>query len=156
ALEIGYQRSLFKSLNASRPSNAASERPVAQAAFCIDVRSEIIRRALETVAPGIQTLGFAGFFGVLMEYVPFGANTPKGHLPVIFNPPYRVCEDLSHASEDETQRQAAKRQLRLRVATAWKSFKTSAVSTFTFVEATGLIYAPKLFGDSMGWTRTIP
>ncbi|MBU2856121.1 DUF2309 domain-containing protein, partial [Acidithiobacillus ferrooxidans] len=30
ALEIGYQRSLFKSLNASRPSNAASERPVAQ------------------------------------------------------------------------------------------------------------------------------
>ncbi|MHB1581668.1 MAG: YbcC family protein [Acidithiobacillus sp.] len=156
ALEIGYQRSLFKSLKASKSTNAATERPVVQAAFCIDVRSEIIRRALETVAPGIQTLGFAGFFGVLMEYVPFGANAPKGHLPVIFNPPYRVCEDLSHAGEDETQRQVAKRQLHLRVATAWKSFKTSAVSTFTFVEATGLLYAPKLFGDSMGWTRTVP
>ncbi len=156
ALEIGYERSLAKSLNSSLPSNKADERPAVQAAFCIDVRSEIIRRALETVAPGVQTLGFAGFFGVLMEYVPFGADMPKGHLPVIFNPPYQVWEGLSHTDEDETKREVTKRQLRLRVATAWKGFKTSAVSTFTFVESTGLVYIPKLFGDSMGWTRTVP
>ncbi len=156
ALEIGYQHSLIKSLKSSQPANAVAERPAVQAAFCIDVRSEIIRRALETVSSDIQTLGFAGFFGVLMEYVPFGANTPKGHLPVIFDPPYRVCEGLNHADANETQRQIEKRQLHLRVATAWKGFKTSAASTFTFVEATGLLFALKLFGDSMHWTRTVP
>ena len=156
ALEIGFQRSLTKSIKSSLLGDKVDERPAVQAAFCIDVRSEVIRRALETVTPGVQTLGFAGFFGVLMEYVPFGADTPKGHLPVIFNPPYEVWEGLSDANAGETQREVNKRQLRLRVASAWKGFKTSAVSTFTFVESTGLIYIPKLFGDSMGWTRTVP
>ena len=157
ALEIGYQRSLVQLLMSSSSKNdTVVERPAVQAAFCIDVRSEIIRRALETVTPAIQTLGFAGFFGVLMEYVPFGSDTPKGHLPIIFNPPYQVWEGLSYADEDETQREVNKRQLRLRIANAWKGFKTSAASTFTFVESTGLIYVPKLFGDSMGWTRTVP
>lgn len=156
ALEIGYQRSLVKSIKSLVSNDPVVERPPVQAAFCIDVRSEIIRRALETVNPGIQTLGFAGFFGVLMEYVPFGSNTPKGHLPIIFNPPYQVWEGLSNADENETKREVSKRQLRLRVTNAWKGFKTSAVSTFTFVESTGLVYIPKLFGDSMGWTRTVP
>ncbi len=156
ALEIGYQRTLASSIKSSLPRDKADERPALQAAFCIDVRSEVMRRALETVAPGVQTLGFAGFFGVLMEYVPFGSDTPKGHLPVIFNPPYQVWEGLSHADVNEAQREVSKRQLRLRVASAWKGFKTSAVSTFTFVESTGLVYIPKLFGDSMGWTRTVP
>lgn len=156
ALEIGYQRSLFNSLVLPKPSDAQAERPLVQAAFCIDVRSEIIRRSLETVAPGSQTLGFAGFFGVLMEYLPFAANAPKGHLPVIFDPPYRVTEGLSHSNGTEAQRQISKRQLHLRVASAWKTFKTSAASTFTLVETTGLLFAPKLLGDSMGWTRTVP
>ncbi|MHB8295247.1 MAG: YbcC family protein [Acidimicrobiales bacterium] len=156
ALEIGYQRSLFNSLALPEPTDVPAERPLVQAAFCIDVRSEVIRRALETVAPGSQTLGFAGFFGVLMEYVPFGATAPKGHLPVIFDPPYRVAEGLSQSNQTETQRQISKRHLHLRVASAWKTFKTSAASTFTFVETTGLLFAPKLLGDSMGWTRTVP
>jgi uncharacterized protein YbcC (UPF0753/DUF2309 family) len=156
ALEIGYERSLVKSLNSSLPSQKEDERPAAQAAFCIDVRSEIIRRALETVAPKVQTLGFAGFFGVLMEYVPFGADVPKGHLPVLFKPRYQVWEGLIDADETETRRQINKRLLRLRASHAWKVFKTSAVSTFTFVESMGLIYIPKLFGDSLGLTRTVP
>ena len=157
ALEIGYQHRLVESLRAAGPVWDSADRPNAQVAFCIDVRSEIIRRALETVAPGVvQTLGFAGFFGVLMEYIPFGADTPKGHLPVIFNPPYQVWEGLSDVEDSETLRQANKRRSRLRVASVWKGFKTSASSTFTFVESTGLGYVPKLFGDSMGWTRTVP
>jgi uncharacterized protein YbcC (UPF0753/DUF2309 family) len=155
AFEIGYERSLVDLLESQGAEVAMESRPDAQVAFCIDVRSEIIRRSLETVAPKVQTLGFAGFFGVQMEYVPLGSDVPKRHLPVIFNPPYRVWEGLSHSNEREIEREIVKRRLRLSLFRAWKNFKTSAVSTFTFVETIGLAYIPKLFGDSMGWTRTV-
>jgi uncharacterized protein YbcC (UPF0753/DUF2309 family) len=95
ALELGYQRRLMKQLaegGAARTNEPGTEqRPKVQAAFCIDVRSEIIRRAFETVCPKAQTLGFAGFFGVPIEHVPLGAVAPRSHMPVLLTPKYRVC-----------------------------------------------------------------
>ncbi len=157
AFEIGYQRELITKLTASTPpaASAGKERAPVHAVFCIDVRSEIYRRAFETVAPAARTGGFAGFFGVLMEYLPLGASQTKGHLPILFNPAYRICEHVAGADQEQTKALIAKRHGRLRVADAWKTFKTSASSCFTFVEAAGLLYAPKMFGDSMGWTRTV-
>ncbi len=155
AFEIGYQRELITALTAAPAVLARKERPPVHAVFCIDVRSEIYRRAFETVAPTARTGGFAGFFGVLMEYLPLGASQAKGHLPILFNPAYRICEHVAGADQEQTKALIAKRHGRLRVADAWKTFKTSASSCFTFVEAAGLLYAPKMFGDSMGWTRTV-
>ena len=156
AFEIGYQRELLASLSTANDVEARSSRAAVQAVFCIDVRSEVYRRALETVAPSVQTLGFAGFFGVLMEYVPFGSVQAKGHLPILFNPSYTILEQPQGGSTQEIGNQVAQRHTRIRSAYAWKTFKTSAASCFTFVEATGLLYAPKLFGDSMGWSRPVP
>ncbi|MHB1566751.1 MAG: YbcC family protein [Acidiferrobacter sp.] len=155
AFEIGYQRQLVASLTTAPVPMQRRTRPAVQAVFCIDVRSEVFRRALETVAPAAQTHGFAGFFGVLMEYLPFGAAEAKGHLPILFNPSYRICEHLPGADAHETGNLIAKRHTQLGAANAWKTFKTSAASCFTFVEAAGLLYAPKIFGDSMGWSRTV-
>ncbi|MFX5494258.1 putative inorganic carbon transporter subunit DabA, partial [Acinetobacter baumannii] len=52
ALEAGYQRKLAAAL-LQQSANAAPQVEV-QAAFCIDVRSEPLRRALEAVHPGMQ------------------------------------------------------------------------------------------------------
>ena len=156
AFEIGYQRQLLASLIGANGAVERNGRAAAQAVFCIDVRSEVYRRALETVGPRVQTLGFAGFFGILMEYVPFGSVDAKGHLPILFNPSFRILEQPNVATTKEVSDQVAKRHTRMRLAYAWKTFRTSAASTFTFVEATGLLYAPKLFGDSMGWSRPVP
>ncbi len=91
-----------------------------------------------------------------MEYQPLGAAAAKGHLPILFKPAYRICEHVPGAGPQQTGDLIARRHARLRAANAWKIFKTSAASCFTFVEAAGLLYAPKIFGDSMGWSRPVP
>ncbi|MDU3099435.1 MAG: putative inorganic carbon transporter subunit DabA, partial [Bradyrhizobium sp.] len=67
-------------------------RPPVQAAFCIDVRSEIFRRALETAYPEAETIGFAGFFGFPIEYVPIGHTRGGAQCPVLLKPAFIVCE----------------------------------------------------------------
>jgi uncharacterized protein YbcC (UPF0753/DUF2309 family) len=156
AMEIGFQRGVIAGLARSAGKGAQGRpaaRPAVQAAFCIDVRSEVFRRALETVAPRVQTIGFAGFFGIFIEYVPLGASHGQAHVPVIFNPAYRIHERIKGGDADA---EAALRRRRIGFSKAWKAFKLSAASCFSFVEAVGLSYGTKLLTDSFGWTRPVP
>ena len=160
AFELGYQKQIISDL--TRPSQQALvstptvTRPPVQAAFCIDVRSEIFRRALETVVPAVQTLGFAGFFGTSMEFVPLGATKPRNHLPVLLSPSWQGHQHIHGASAQELGKVIHYRQRYLHGASNWKAFKNSPSSCFSFVESTGLLYAPKLLRDSFGWSRPVP
>jgi len=153
AMEIGFQRSVISGLAASGGSKKSGVRPSVQAAFCIDVRSEVFRRALETVAPAVQTIGFAGFFGIFIEYVPLGASCGNSHVPVIFNPAYRIYEEVRDGDQAAEEK---RRRMRIGISKAWKIFKLSASSCFSFVESAGLLYALKLLADSFGWSRPVP
>jgi hypothetical protein len=161
AMEIGYQRRLAAGLAARAPAQSGGEpavpvRPAVQAAFCIDVRSEIMRRALETVSPKVQTLGFAGFFGVPIETVPFGSTQARSHVPVLLTPSYRVCTEIDGADESETAQAKDTQRRRVGIGKSWKAFKMGAPSCFSFVEAAGLLlYAPKIIADSLGLTRPV-
>ena len=153
AMEIGFQRSVISGLAASGGIKKVGVRPSVQAAFCIDVRSEVFRRALETVAPTVQTIGFAGFFGIFIEYVPLGASCGNSHVPVIFNPAYRIYEEVRDGDQAAEEK---RRRMRIGISKAWKIFKLSASSCFSFVESAGLLYALKLLADSFGWSRPVP
>jgi len=143
AMEIAWREPVLGALAAGfRATRPAS--PSVQAIFCIDVRSEVFRRALETTAPSVQTLGFAGFFGIPMVYRPLGAPTARPQLPGLLAARVRAS-DTGLGSDIEEQRSR-----RLDLAAVWKSFKTDALSTFTFVEALGLTYVSKLVVDSLG------
>ncbi|PWI56716.1 YbcC family protein [Sulfoacidibacillus thermotolerans] len=156
AFEINYQRQLATSLSTAKEVTKRQERTDVQAVFCIDVRSEVYRRAFETVASRVQTFGMAGFFGIPMEYVPLGSVKAKRHLPIFSTPIYRICEHLDHADPSESNKWIVQRQTQMRVFDAWKIFKTSASSCFSFVEAAGLWSILKLISDSIGWTRPVP
>jgi len=159
AYEIAFRRRFIARLVASAPRPSQSDahrRPPVQAAFCIDVRSEIFRRALETVSPEIETIGFAGFFGLPIEYVPIGQSRGGGHCPVLLKPHFVVCEAVRDASDEEERKVLGLRLLRRRAAKAWKSFKLSAISSFAYVETVGLSYLFKILSDSLGLTRTVP
>uniref|UniRef100_UPI00286E1C73 YbcC family protein n=1 Tax=Sandarakinorhabdus sp. TaxID=1916663 RepID=UPI00286E1C73 len=162
AYEIAWQLQLIGKLARSGPGAApvvwpkrSKARKPLQAAFCIDVRSEVYRRALETVCPDADTIGFAGFFGYPIEYVPIGRETGGAQCPVLLTPAFTITEAVGGASPETETEVLGLRLLRRRAAKAWKAFKLSAVSSFTYVEATGLLFAAKLVGDSAGLTRTV-
>ena len=158
AYEIAFQRRLVDRLrgHAARPRGETLplRKPV-QAAFCIDVRSEIFRRAFETACPQAETVGFAGFFGFPIEYVPIGNSRGGAQCPVLLKPAFIVCEHVVGATEETEAEVLGLRLLRRRAAKAWKAFKLSAVSSFSYVETAGLLFAGKIVSDSLGLTRTV-
>ncbi|WP_035657861.1 DUF2309 domain-containing protein, partial [Bradyrhizobium sp. STM 3809] len=159
AYEIAFRSKLVARLAAHGTLAAVSRlpaRPPVQAAFCIDVRSEIFRRALETAYPEAETIGFAGFFGFPIEYVPIGHTKGGAQCPVLLKPAFIVCEAVKDADDVEQAEVLGLRLLRRRAAKAWKSFKVSAVSSFSFVETAGLGFAAKIATDSLGVTRPVP
>ena len=142
AWERAAQRQIADILAApSRQRNA--DRPALQAAFCIDVRSEVFRRALEAVDPGIRTLGFAGFFGLTASHRGFASDIDELRLPVLLNPGVTSTSCGDDAAAEETAR------FKARARRAWGRFKLAAVSSFAFVEATGPVYAGKLVRDAL-------
>jgi hypothetical protein len=159
--EHGFQRRLLAKFAAEPKAESgqpwprrSAARVAVQAAFCIDVRSEVFRRALESVCAA-QTIGFAGFFGYPIEYVPIGRTTGGAQCPVLLTPAFAVCETVADAGPEEETEILGLRLLRRRAAKAWKSFKLSAVSSFTYVETAGPLFAAKLVGDSLGITRPV-
>ncbi len=158
AYEHAYQRRLLARLGHQNPFNAAApqpQRPAVQAAFCIDVRSEIYRRALETVCPEAETIGFAGFFGFPIEYIPIGHVKGGAQCPVLLTPKYVVCEAVENAPDNEEAEILGLRLLRRRAAKAWKSFKLAAVASFIYVETAGILFGIKILSDSLSLTRTV-
>jgi uncharacterized protein YbcC (UPF0753/DUF2309 family) len=150
AAERAAQRDLAETL-AAPGAEATEGRPVLQAAFCIDVRSEVFRRALESVNPDIQTFGFAGFFGLATSYRRFASDVRELRLPVLLNPRLTAC---SGSPEDAASDRAAR--FKARATRAWGRFKLAAVSSFAFVEATGPVYAMKLVSDALGLHAAAP
>lgn len=156
ALDASFQRELVDKLAApnSEPKAIRVRGPL-QAAFCIDVRSEVFRRALEKTVPDAETIGFAGFFGFPIEYVPIGQQAGSAQCPVLLKPKFVVQQTVADADEDEQTEILGLRLLRRRAAKAWKSFKSSAVSSFVYVETAGLTFASKLASDALGVTRPV-
>lgn len=122
--------------------------------FCIDVRSEVFRRKLEAITTDVETFGFAGFFGMSLEFVPVAATHGPAQCPVLLMPGFRVTEQVAGDPRATAQAAANRRRLRL-TRKGWKAFQTSATSCFSFVETLGIAYLPKLVTDSLGWTRPV-
>ena len=141
AAERAYQRRLGAMLKGTDP--AGGQRPALQAAYCIDVRSEVFRRALESLDGGIATIGFAGFFGLPIAHRSFGSDLVEAHLPVLLNPGL-----TSHGAGAPEVEQAAR--ITARTSRAWGRFRQAAVSSFAFVEAAGPAYGWKLAKDALG------
>ena len=150
AMEIAYQMSLAEKLKSVVVSDIDQRDIQVQAVFCIDVRSEIIRRAFESQSSKIQTFGFAGFFGMPINYAQQGGDRTRPQLPGLIQAPFTVEEDAYNI--DVKQAQNATRFNRNARLQNW-SQQTS--STFSMVEAGGLLYGLKLIKNTLFPNQTI-
>ena len=138
AIERTFQDTIAVRLPQACPPASA---PDVQAAFCIDVRSEVFRRAVESVGDNVQTRGFAGFFGLPIDYTPGATALTRPQLPALLAPSLHVSEDLGAEL-------ANARVQRLHDHDRWEAFRHDPSSVFSFVESVGLVYSAKLLNDN--------
>ena len=157
AAEVAYQLPLIAALSQRIPAAVAAA-PEVQAVFCIDVRSEVFRRALESVSPAVETRGFAGFFGLPIAYSPLGSALARPQLPGLLAAAQCVTERGSQGNESPALGQvlAGRRRNALQWRQRWAEFRASPSSAFSFVEAMGLPYGAKLLVDSLPSSRAQP
>ena len=140
AQEAQYMARLFDTLNLAEIA-PREKRPFAQIMFCIDVRSERIRRHLEKIGD-YQTYGIAGFFGVPVGFIGLEKGSETQLCPVVVTPRNLVLE-LSIARNPDEQALASVLEH------VFHELKASVLSPFMTVEAIGLLFGLDMFGKSL-------
>lgn len=139
AHETFYMEQLISGLNLSNPA-PREKRPFAQILFCIDVRSERIRRHLEKVGD-YQTFGIAGFFGIPVGFIGLEKGSETSLCPVVASPKNLVLElAIVRNSDDQNLISVLEHVL--------QELKSSILSPFVTVEAIGLLFGLDMFGKS--------
>lgn len=145
--EFEAQRALLAALAA--PAEAAARRAApearVQAIFCMDVRSERFRHALEHAMPALHSFGAAGFFGLPVALTAKAPEAPPrgGAGAPDDTPPEHRCPVLL-APSLPAHLPARPRGFAARCAEAWTRIRTGTLSALVFVEAAGLIYTGRL------------
>jgi uncharacterized protein YbcC (UPF0753/DUF2309 family) len=119
---------------------ASDKRPFAQALFCIDVRSERLRRHLEGVGD-YQTFGIAGFFGVPVSFVELGKGTEAHLCPVLLTPKNLAMEMTVNEFQDSVAFTVMEK--------AVHKLKETILSPFVTVEAIGWIFGFDMVGKTL-------
>ncbi|WP_277554328.1 DUF2309 domain-containing protein [Halobaculum limi] len=140
AWEASYRSEVVDSVAAESEALADSDaagRPDAQLVFCIDTRSEVIRRHVEDTSD-YETHGYAGFFGIPMEYQGYDSPVSVDACPPILDPQHRISEmptdEEAKASHDRWSR------LRETAGEVVETLKTNPATAFGYVESAGSGY----------------
>lgn len=140
AMEAVYRRELLQQIRLNAPHKKA-RRPFAQALFCIDVRSEPIRRQLETVGE-YQTFGIAGFFGVPVSFIGLGKGSESHLCPVVITPKNLVLEVPTGAMDIASNFYSSAGHV-------LHDLKSSVLSPYFTVEAIGLLFGFDMIGKTI-------
>ncbi|WP_396610231.1 DUF2309 domain-containing protein [Haloferax sp. S1W] len=129
----------------SEPAVALEDggRPDAQLVFCIDTRSEVIRRHIEN-AGAYETYGYAGFFGIPMRYEAYDSGVAVDACPPILDAQHYVSDHPVEGCDHEHGRYDTWANTTRTAAHVLKSLTSNAATVFSFVESTGVGYGAAL------------
>ena len=108
----------------------------AQLVFCIDVRSEPFRRAIEAQG-NYETFGFAGFFGLPVSVKSYHEDQPHDSCPVLIKPRHVVCEHALESDSTHVRRHERVRSLRQIPTYFYQWLKYNFGTPFALVEMLG-------------------
>ncbi|MCF8719877.1 DUF2309 domain-containing protein [Nitrospina gracilis] len=157
AFESSYLKSFMKQISPNlrklRKRDVLEEqppesRPLAQAIFCIDVRSEGFRRHLEEIG-GNETFGFAGFFGVPICYQGFSSEQQTDQCPVLLKPKHIVREIPRAYQGKDAEKFLVRQKLAKTGHALLEELKENVITPYVMVEAIGWFYGFKLFGQTL-------
>jgi uncharacterized protein YbcC (UPF0753/DUF2309 family) len=143
AWESTWQQQLVGSLaqqKATQTNNQSGNKPPdAQMVFCIDTRSELMRRHVETKG-NYETFGYAGFFGIAMDYSNLEDGLNRKSCPPIVTSAYRVYEAPQSRKKEKVLTYKRKIETAQFGAYFLKRMKNMLPSAFGFVEGSGFFY----------------
>jgi uncharacterized protein YbcC (UPF0753/DUF2309 family) len=151
AWEATFQNKLVLDLKRNNISFNASEEKKelsdAQLVFCIDTRSELIRRHVEA-SGHYETYGYAGFFGIAADYQHYQEDISIKSCPPIVGSPYKITENPieEFAKQDTSFKQ--EKQVTKAKTHILKRLKNMLPSSFGFVEGAGVFYGLSLVAQS--------
>jgi hypothetical protein len=171
ALEAGYQESLFAQVAGALSGRKAladqaveqDVRPQAQAVFCIDVRSEPLRRHLEAVGT-YETFGFAGFFICFIRYRALGSHHDTDQYPVIMKARNLVREIPRSYHGGVLARHRTGARFVQAAHTLLHDLREHVITPYVMVESLGWFYSWPLVGKTLvpvwyrklnGWLRWV-
>lgn len=148
AWEATWQENTLAMLKSNRKKAEAAKHshtlPDAQLVFCIDTRSEPIRRHVEA-SGNYETFGYAGFFGIAMDYVDQDNGQSRKSCPPIVPSAYRVIERPVANKEAEFENYRKTTTVNTFIDYFLKRMKNMLPSTFGFVEGSGIGYGFGIF-----------
>jgi len=147
AWEESLQNNLVHKL-ISRETIKSENLPDAQLVFCIDTRSEMIRRHIEAQG-NYETFGFAGFFGIAADYKDLSTGFIRKSCPPIVPSAYVISENCTdHKAAEMGKFKKASEDLKFKNY-FFRRLKNMLPSTFGYVEGSGLVYGASLIARSL-------
>jgi hypothetical protein len=139
--------SLIKSQVAPKATKS-QDRPEAQLVFCIDTRSELIRRNVESKG-NYETFGYAGFFGIAMDYTSIDDGISRKSCPPILGSAYQVSEIAQENKKDDLK--GYKKRVKKDRFTSYflTRMKNMLPSAFGYVEGSGIFYGMSLLSRTL-------
>ena len=119
------------------------EPALATATFCLDVRSEVIRRSIEKSGP-YKTFGAGGFLGLPLNFVEFDKAHELFLAPAIIKP-NNVVFELPVESHGEY---SSKKGMNKTTKKVLSDLKNNPYTPYIMVEAIGWIFGINLFGKT--------
>lgn len=159
--EAAFRKALFDELLTKTSAGVSPQpaRPDAQLVFCIDVRSEPFRRALEAEG-NYETLGFAGFFGLPVQVKGLDDDKPHDSCPVLLKPRHLICDHAVDSHTSCVQRHDQGRSLLRMQKSFYQWLKYNFATPFALVEMLGPWFGWKMLARtfapslSSGWEAT--
>ena len=124
------------------------EVPDAQMVFCIDTRSELIRRHIESKG-NYETYGYAGFFGIAMDYENLNDGIIRKSCPPIVSSAYKVSEITQENKGDQLIAYKKKNEIFKFADYFLKRMKNMLPSAFGYVEGSGFYYGLSLLARTL-------